>query len=246
MNFEEPIHMNYLILAAGQGSRMAREGAVASKPMMSILGRPMIERLIDILAAMPGATRIRVVTNPAMHDLNSFLAIKQASCPVPLDFEPIVSDNSFYSLECAARGVEGRFIAMTADTIFPTDEFAAYASACGDCAGNVALMALTHYVDDESPLYAKVEGDRVTDYHYGGEPFAGAEPSVSAGIWSLTPEMLADAAAASYPESTSDFQRILALDPAVDVVPYFFSIAFDVDHVDDCAKADQFLCGRHV
>ena len=40
--------MRYAIISAGEGSRIAAEGSVLPKPMIPILGVPMIERLLDI------------------------------------------------------------------------------------------------------------------------------------------------------------------------------------------------------
>lgn len=233
--------MEYVIIAAGQGSRLAREGETASKPMVRILGRPMIERLIRVLMDC-GATRIHIVTNPAMDDLNSHLATLRDHEGLPIDFRPIVSDNSFYSLEEASAGVSGRFIAMTADAIFPTEEFRRYVKAVEDMPEGVALMALTRFVDDESPLYARLTDDEseVIDYRYGGEPFEGT-PIVSAGLYGISDDIMRIACSDGYPESTSDFQRILAVGDKIRVCPFVFSKAFDVDHVHDRECAEKFL-----
>ncbi len=105
-----------------------------------------------------------------------------------------------------------------------------------------AIMALTRYVDDESPLYAKLSDDEteVVDYRYGGEPFPGT-PIVSAGIYGISDAIMDAAQADGYPASTSDFQRILAVGDKVTVRPFVISKAFDVDHVSDRIKAEQIL-----
>ena len=43
--------MHFAIIAAGLGSRLGSEGALQPKPLVDIGGRPMIRRLIDILAS---------------------------------------------------------------------------------------------------------------------------------------------------------------------------------------------------
>lgn len=233
--------MNYAILAAGQGSRLLREGEKASKPMISILGQPMIERLIRILLDC-NAESIHIVTNPAMDDLNSHLARLRDEEGLPINFRPIVSDNSFYSLSEAARDIKGKFIAMTVDAIFPTAEFRQYVKAVEAMADGEAIIALTRYVDDESPLYAHLSDDEteVIDYRYGGEPFPGA-PICSAGMYGITDKTMKTAQEDRYPESTSDFQRILAVGDKIVVKPFIMSKAFDVDHVSDRIKAEEFL-----
>lgn len=233
--------MEYAILAAGQGSRLSNEGVKESKPMIRILGQPMIERLIRILISC-GAEMVHVVTNPAMDDLNSHLAFLRDEEGLPVSFRPIVSDNSFYSLSEAARDIKGKFIALTVDAIFPVEEFKDYIKAVEAMPDDMAVMALTRYVDDESPLYARLADDEseVIDYRYGGEPFEGT-PIVSAGIYGITDKIMEIAQRDQYPASTSDFQRILAVGNDIRVVPFVMSKAFDVDHVSDLRSAEQFL-----
>ena len=233
--------MEYAILAAGQGSRLSKEGVKESKPMIRILGQPMIERLIRLLVSC-GAERVHVVTNPAMDDLNEHLAYLRDTEGLPVSFRPIVSDNSFYSLSEAACDSKGKFIALTVDAIFPLDEFKDYIKAVETMPEGMALMALTRYVDDESSLYARLADDEseVIDYRYGGEPFEGT-PIVSAGIYGITDKIMDIAQRDQYPASTSDFQRILAVGNDIKVVPFVMSKAFDVDHVSDLRSAEQFL-----
>lgn len=233
--------MEYAILAAGQGSRLSKEGIKESKPMIRILGQPMIERLIRLLVSC-GAERVHVVTNPAMDDLNEHLAYLRDTEGLPVSFRPIVSDNSFYSLSEAACDIKGKFIALTVDAIFPLDEFKDYIKAVETMPEGMALMALTRYVDDESSLYARLADDEseVIDYRYGGEPFEGT-PIVSAGIYGITDKIMDIAQRDQYPASTSDFQRILAVGNDIKVVPFVMSKAFDVDHVSDLRSAEQFL-----
>ena len=233
--------MEYAILAAGQGSRLSKEGVKESKPMIRILGQPMIERLIRLLVSC-GAERVHVVTNPAMDDLNEHLAYLRDTEGLPVSFRPIVSDNSVYSLSEAACDIKGKFIALTVDAIFPLDEFKDYIKAVETMPEGMALMALTRYVDDESSLYARLADDEseVIDYRYGGEPFEGT-PIVSAGIYGITDKIMDIAQRDQYPASTSDFQRILAVGNDIKVVPFVMSKAFDVDHVSDLRSAEQFL-----
>lgn len=234
--------MQYVILAAGQGSRFAKEGITTPKPMVEINGRPMIERLISILLSC-GGERVYVATNSAMTSLNEELRHLRDDLGWPVIFHPIVSDNSFYSLQCACEGVEGRFVAMTCDAIFPTEEFRRYVEEIERSPEQEAIMALTTYVDDESPLYAKLsaDGKQIVDYHYGGKPFEGQPVIVSAGVYAITPELLATAQRDGYPESLSDFQRILANRPDISVRPFVFSKAFDVDCSHDRLEAESFV-----
>lgn len=232
--------MNYVILAAGLGSRFAKEGITTPKPLVPVMGRPMIGRLIDVLMSC-NAEKIYIVANSRMTDFVEFLEKLKAE-GAPLDIRPIISDNSYYSLTEACKGVPGKFIAMTVDTIFPIDEFRKYVAEVEAMPDTEVIMGLTKFVDDESPLYAKLNSHgEIIDYKYGGEPFPG-EIIVSAGIYGLTPHaMKVVAERPGYPESLSDFQRILAAETDIKVVPFVFSKALDIDCTHDRSVAEAFL-----
>lgn len=232
--------MNYVVLAAGLGSRFVKEGISTPKPLVDVMGRPMIERLIDVLMKC-GADNIYIVANSRMGDFVSFLEKLKAE-GLPLVIRPIISDNSYYSLTEACKGIEGKFVAMTVDTVFPTSEFREYVSVVEKMSANEVVMGLTKFVDDESPLYARLgkDGD-IVDYKYGGEPFPG-EIIVSAGIYGLTSHAMdVVARRKGYPESLSDFQRILAAETDIKVVPFVFSKALDIDCTHDREVAEAFL-----
>lgn len=232
--------MDYLILAAGQGSRFAREGVSTPKPLVSVLGRPMIGRLIEKLRSTPGCGRIHVVANSHMPELIDYLEGLRAK-GAPLTVKPVVSDNSYTSLRLGTEGIEGPFIAMTVDAIFPDSEFATFVSKAEAMQPGEVMMALTRYIDDESPLYARLQHGLITDYRYGGEPF-GEGAIVSAGVYALSPEAMRTVAAMpGYPRSLSDFQRILASETDIRVVPFEMSKALDVDCGHDRLVAEEFL-----
>ncbi len=232
--------MDSVILAAGLGSRFQKEGEKAPKPLVSLMGQPMIGRLVKILASC-NAGVIHIVANSRMPELVEYLAELQKEVDVPLVVRPIISDNSYYSLTEAAAGLKGKFIGMTVDAIFANDEFRRYVEAVEAMPQGTVLMGLTRFVDDESPLYARMspEGE-VIDYRYGGEPFAEGT-IVSAGLYGLSAEAMETVAGVRYPESLSDFQRVLAAETDIKVLPFEFSKALDVDCGHDRETAEAFL-----
>lgn len=232
--------MDFVILAGGLGSRFVKEGYECPKPMVPLFGRPMIGILIDTLMKS-GADRIYVGANARMQPLLDYLQqMKDAGYPVVA--RPIITDNSYCTLKAASEGIEGKFIAMTCDAIFPTDEFHAYVKAVSDSGADEAVMGLTRFVEDESPLYAKLgEDGEVIDYKYGGTPFEG-DVVVSAGLYGLSGRIMATIPQMSFqPESLSDFQRLLAVATPVKVRPFEFTVAFDVDNTRDLRHAEEFL-----
>lgn len=233
--------MNYVILAAGLGSRFAREGITTPKPLVPVMGVPMIGRLIGVLRSLGGCDSIHIVANPHMEGLVEYLERLRAD-GAPLVIKPIVSDNSYTSLRLAAEGLEGRFVAMTVDTVFADKEMAEFVRVVEAMPPGEVAMALTRYVDDESPLYARVNSQGlITNYRYGGEPFEEGA-IVSAGIYGLTAEAMRMVSARErYPESLSDFQRILATETPLKVRMFEMQKAFDVDSVRDRDAAEAFL-----
>ncbi len=232
--------MKYVILAGGMGSRFSKEGVATPKPMVEIMGEPMIGRLIRILSKC-GAEAINVAASPRMEGFIPYLESLQQQYPY-LSIRPIITDNSYNSLKAGTDGLEGKFVAMTVDAIFPIEEFKSYVDKVAAMHDDEVLMGLTRYVDDESPLYARVnEQGEVIDYRYGGSPFDEGT-IVSAGLYGLSSDaMKAVVETGYYPESLSDFQRTLAVKTAMKVRPYEFSCAFDVDNLHDLSEANRFL-----
>ncbi|MDE6742039.1 MAG: NDP-sugar synthase [Muribaculaceae bacterium] len=232
--------MNYVILAGGLGSRFVKEGYECPKPLVPLFGKPMIGVLIDTLMKC-GAERIYVGANARMQQLLDYLEELKGKY-LPIEIRPIITDNSYCTLKAASEGIEGKFIAMTCDAIFPTDEFRSYVKAVEQSAADTALMGLTRFVEDESPLYARIsEAGEVIDYRYGGEAFAEGI-IVSAGLYGLSGKIMGVIPEEGLePESLSDFQRLLAVKTPVKVLPFEFTIAFDVDNTRDRLHAEEFL-----
>lgn len=231
--------MDFVILAGGEGKRFVDEGCGLPKPLIPIMGKPMIGRLIGMLMES-GAGSIHVGANARMDPLIEYLDHMRKQ-GLPIEIHPIVTDNSYKTLKLASEGLDGKFVALTCDAIFPRDEFARYVRSVESSPADVALMGLTRFVEDGSPLYAKLSDGEIVDYRYGGKPFC-EDLIVSAGIYGLSGEIMnAVSEFACEPQSLNDFQRELALDCDVKLLPYEFSIAFDVDNKRDLAHAEDFL-----
>lgn len=232
--------MNFVILAGGLGFRFVKEGYECPKPLVPLFGKPMIGLLIDNLMKC-GAENIYVGANARMPQLLEYLeSLRENGLPVVT--RPIVTDNSYCTLKCASEGIEGKFVALTCDAIMPPAEFRKYVETVEQAPDDEAVMGLTRFVEDESPLYAKLsDAGEVIDYKYGGDPFEG-DIIVSAGVYGLSGKIMSTVVDMDlHPESLSDFQRLLASQTPVRVVPYEFSIAFDVDNGHDRLHAEEFL-----
>lgn len=232
--------MKYAILAGGHGSRFIKEGVSTPKPMVEVMGQPMIGRLVALLEEC-GAETVSISANPRMEGFIPYLeSLREKYGNVVIN--PIITENSYESLLAATNCLDGKFIGLTVDTIFPLDEFRKYIGAVEAMGRDEAVMGLTRYIDDESPLYARIgAGGEIIDYRYGGEPFAEGA-IVSAGLYGLSRECM-DAVRDSgyFPQSLSDFQRTLATQTSIRVLPFEFTTAFDIDNLHDLSQANDFV-----
>ena len=117
--------MKFAILAAGEGSRLAEEGISKPKPLVPLLGEPMIDRLIRIFHTC-GAESITIITNNLTSLTQEHLRQLQAADPcLRLIVKTTPSSmHSFYELMPLLG--QGPFCLTTVDTIFREEEFRTY------------------------------------------------------------------------------------------------------------------------
>lgn len=235
--------MRYAIIAAGNGSRLAEEGVAAPKPLVTVGGECLIDRLVRIFTNQ-GATEICVICNEQMPQVAEHLAQLQLSmvnCPVSvLQKSTPSSMHSLYELSPLLDGEP--FVLTTVDTIFHEDEFAAYIASfqqmlrSGEGDG---LMGVTDYIDDERPLYVKTDEElRVT-------AFLDSDPLpryISGGIYALTARSLETLhrCIARGDSRMRNFQRALIAN-GLQLRAYPFTKILDIDHAADIEKANRFL-----
>lgn len=231
--------MHYAIIAAGQGSRLASEGASLPKPLVRLNGQPLIDRLLQLFLAN-GAQSVSVIVNEEMTQVRRHL--EQMDYPVPLNIHVQTTPDSlhsFYALMPYLRNCE-KFCLTTVDPVFADAEFASYIRAFEDDAEHDALMAVTDYIDDERPLYVATDEQlRVTDYC--NEAYPGAR-YISGGVYCLTNKIfpLLEQLIGQNLSRMRNFQRQMVAS-GLQVQAYPFSKIIDVDHLTDVAKAEQLL-----
>ena len=116
--------MNYAIIAAGQGSRLAQEGVQKPKPLVELNGEPMIARLIRIFMAN-NAESVSVIVNEEMTDVKAFLDTLKLDCELNVVVKSTPSSmHSFYELSRVMK--PGKFCLTTVDTVFREADFAGY------------------------------------------------------------------------------------------------------------------------
>lgn len=235
--------MNFAIIAAGEGSRLQQEGVATPKPLVSLNGRPMIGRLIDIFVNC-GAECISVIVNEQMTEVREYLENFAVTLPVELRLVVKSTPSSMHSFyEVSSVLPEGRFILTTVDTIFRENDFRRYVEAFEQEGEDVdGLMAVTSYIDDEKPLYVDVDSQmHITAFN--DTPSAHAK-YISGGIYGL------DHTAVGVLQKCIDggvsrmrnFQRALVAD-GLNLHACDMGKIIDVDHQSDIEKAIALING---
>lgn len=229
--------MKYAILAAGEGSRLAQEGIELPKPLVTLHGEAMIDRLIRIFETN-GAEEILIIANNLTPLTQAHLREVQETHPrVRLVVQTTPSSmHSFYALMPLLG--EGKFCLTTVDTIFREDEFADFIREFQASEAD-GMMAVTDFIDDEKPLYISTDAAmRITGFH--------DEPNgcryISGGIYCLTGRSFATLRRCieGGQSRMRNFQRQLVAD-GLNLMARPFSQILDVDHAGDIAKAETFL-----
>ncbi len=230
--------MKFAIIAAGEGSRLSHEGVEQPKPLVPLLGEPMIERLIRIFTEC-GATEIVVITNEQFVEVQQALACLAKTAPLRIVIK--TTPSSMHSLHAIAPYLKGEpFCLTTVDTIFHEDDFKKYIRHFLEHEELDGCMAVTPYVDDEKPLWVGTDKNfHITGFHDAQE---GDDHLISGGIYCLREKALTvlDHCMEKGLHRMRNFQRQLVAE-GLDLEAYPIEKILDVDHKGDIDKAESFL-----
>lgn len=230
--------MNYAIIAAGEGSRLAQEGVAKPKPLVDICGEPMIGRLINLFCRC-NAESISIIVNEQMTEVREY--IESLSLDIPLNLVVKTTPSSMHSFFELSRVIpKGRFCLTTVDTVFREQDFRPYIDAMEADERYDGMMAVTDYIDDEKPLYVQTDDDlNITAFR--DERYDGAK-YISGGIYALNEkaiDVLADCMERGVARMRN-FQRAL-VDAGLRLKAYPMGKILDVDHAGDIEKAENFI-----
>ncbi len=230
--------MNFAIIAAGEGSRLAQEGVTKPKPLVELQGEPMIGRLINIMLRC-NAESISIIVNEHMTEVRQYLESLQL--PVPLHLVVKTTPSSMHSLWHLSRVIpEGKFCLTTVDTIFREQDFKGYIEAFENDDEHDGMWAVTPFVDDEKPLWVDVdEAMRITAFR--DKSWEDAK-YVSGGVYAMTDKAFGvlDDCIEQGISRMRNFQRAL-VDAGFSLQAYSIDKIVDVDHAEDIATAEAFL-----
>jgi hypothetical protein len=242
--------MKFAIIAAGEGSRLSTEGITQPKPLIPLCGVPMIERLISIFHRC-GAEEIIVAVNSTRPETHQYLLeFSEANPTFPLRIVVADTPSSMHTFAALTPYLqEAPFCLTTVDTIFQEEAFRAYLHATEQYLldGYDGCMAVTDFVDDESPLYVTATSQfDITGFHdkITEAPNSTLRESyfISGGIYTLSPKALTTLSRcmAEGQHRLRNFQRGLIAD-GLKLKAHLFDKILDIDHASDIAKAESFL-----
>ena len=230
--------MNYAIIAAGEGSRLAQEGVAKPKPLVELQGEPMIGRLINVMIRC-NAESISIIVNEHMSEVRQYL--ESLDLPIPLNLVVKTTPSSMHSFWHLSKVIpEGKFCLTTVDTIFREQDFKAYIDAFEADKTHDGMWAVTPFVDDEKPLWVDVD-DEMSITAFRDKRWDGAK-YVSGGIYAMTDKAfeVLDQCIEQGISRMRNFQRAL-VDAGHHLQAYSIDKIVDVDHADDIATAEAFL-----
>jgi NDP-sugar pyrophosphorylase family protein len=225
------------IIAAGRGERLAREGILIPKPLLPVRGEPMIARMIRAAATLK-VNSIACIVNDLNPDVARYLKAKV--WPAPLDLIVKTTSSSMESLFCLAPLLKDEsFILFTVDAIFSFKALKDFAAKARSMDKSDGALAITRFVDDEKPLWVKVDsrdkiiamGDEARDSRYVTSGFYYFRPNVFARI---------DEARARKLNALRQFLGLL-IETGFSLHGVHVPKTVDVDYPEDLKKAEAFL-----
>ena len=232
--------MNYAIIAAGEGSRLAQEGVAKPKPLVELQGEPMIGRLINIMLRC-NAQSISIIVNEHMTEVREYLESLQL--PVPLNLGVKTTPSSMHSFWNLSRVIpDGKFCLTTVDTIFREQDFKGYIDSFEADETHDGMWAVTPFVDDEKPLWVDVD-EMMNITAFRDKRWEGAK-YVSGGVYAMTNQVfkVLDLCIEQGISRMRNFQRAL-VDAGYQLQAYSIDKIVDVDHAGDIITAESFLNG---
>lgn len=232
--------MNYAIIAAGEGSRLAQEGVAKPKPLVELQGEPMIGRLINIMLRCQ-AESVSIIINEHMTQVREYL--ENLELPVPLNLVIKTTPSSMHSFWHLSQVIPaGKFCLTTVDTIFREQDFKGYIDAFENDNLHDGMWAVTPFVDDEKPLWVETDPEmNITAFR---DKKWESATYVSGGVYAMTDKAFGvlDKCIEQGISRMRNFQRAL-VEEGFALKAYSIDKIVDVDHAEDIVTAEAFLNG---
>jgi len=230
------------ILAAGEGSRLRRDGWRMSKPLVPIAGVPLVQHAIENMRAA-GIRRIGILFNEDEADCVRFVQTRfpaadsgDAEDSGDIEVRVRTTASSFETFRELSGGLpEGRALFQTVDAWCRPADFLRFAEAAAAAPEETTVLAVTSLVDDERPLWTRCErgaaGGAVLEI---GGP---AGDCATAGIYLFSPRARSLAATSRADRLRAFLARLLAEGEPLLAIP--IAEVVDVDRGRDVQVAEE-------
>ncbi len=222
-----------LILAGGEGSRLAADGVATPKALVPVGGRPQILNLVEILDRVGCASITCMVREGVRVEAPESIVVR--ACRTPSSLHTLVAG--------LAVVPPGPVLCTMVDTVMPLADWRlVYAAVTAQLlAGSFAVLAVTPFVEDERPVYvARDAAGRAVDI--ADTPSNGARPVVvTGGVYGFSPgaRRLASVAVASQNRMRAFLKLLIAVRAPITTVEVAKII--DLDHKSDLEAAQRWL-----
>jgi NDP-sugar pyrophosphorylase family protein len=185
------------------------------------------------------ATGIHIIINEFSPELAELLNSLEPEVPLNIITKTTIS--SLHSFSELLPFIKSEKICLTTvDTVFNEEEFAGYIKMFEQATDTDALMAVTRFIDDESPLYVGTDKQFNVIGFY--DEVSEGLKFISGGIYCFSRKVfpLVAKAIAGNTSRMRNFQRLLVSE-GLHVKAHLFSKIIDIDHISDIEKAKQLL-----
>jgi choline kinase len=238
-----------LLLAAGTGSRLYPSTQDAPKCLTIVNGRSILERLVSSLN-QHGFKRLIVVTGYMREHIRDFLGDRVGGVEIDYIFSPLYDrTNNIYSLWMARKAVNESFLLLESDLVFDTSLLETMLAP-----DRIAVAKMQPWMNGTCVTIDKY--NRVKAFLANNEDSFGETKHKTVNIYSISlsswqriakrlDRHISDGKVHNYYESV--FAEMIS-----DGTLSFDSISFDskpwyeIDTIEDLAKAEQLLPDRHA
>jgi len=227
--------MKAALIAAGLGERLRDAGVELPKPLVPIAGKPLLDRVLEAVAAA-GIGELACIFNEQADAVEEHC--RRAAHGLQLHIVRKSTPSSMESLFSLAPHLDERFLLLTVDAVFGPSVLPDFLRAAAAHPRAAGVLAVTNFVDDEKPLYARLDPrGQITAL---GAQAAGSA-TVTAGFYVFEPAIFREMEAARR-AGFGALRHFLGhlLDHGYPLAGVGVGKTIDVDRPEDIAAADAF------
>jgi NDP-sugar pyrophosphorylase family protein len=224
------------IIAAGEGSRLKKDGVFTPKPLVKVSGIPILERLLLQYHSI-GISAAYCIINQQSIAVREYIDLQKL--PIPVHFHVKTTPSSMHSLfELGQYLRADHFLLSTVDSVFDTAELADFMESARRREVD-GLLAVTQPSEDDNPLWVELnDSDQIVAFR---KPSAG-ERLITGGLYFFSPRIF-DVQSEAIGLGISRLRNFLNLLLQKEYIlkTHRFKRIVDLDHAADIRLADEFI-----